>query len=455
MISQDILKPYKGINNLINKTCKFAHLSLHPSISKSMIFSHLLTAQKDIRPAKHHLVGFFLSLAFITSFQSSEKQMIREAEQIHREVLILDSHVDTPLLLFREGHDIAQRNDPYDRGGKLDYPRMVEGGLDAAFFAVFVGQGMRNPEAYDIARNRALTIFDMIHQAIDDNPEFAALALTADDAYRMQAEGKRAIYIGVENGYPIGYDLSVLHTFYDLGGRYLGLSHSRNNQICDSSTDRDGEEHGGLSDFGKEVVRECNKLGMMVDVSHISDKAFYDVLRLTEAPVIASHSNARALCEHPRNLDDAMLKALAENGGVIQLCILSSYVKDLGANPKRDSAFADLRARYNNFEYLNDEEMDAVRRQWGELDQKYPSKLATVSDLVDHIDHIVTLIGIDHVGIGTDFDGGGALADCYDVTGLGNITLELVKRGYSKNDIEKIWAGNFTRVFRTVEANAN
>ncbi len=420
-----------------------------------MTFFNLYSPEKSIRPATCYFLGIFLSLAIITSCKSAEDRMIRKAEQIHREVLTIDSHVDTPLLLFREGYDIARRNDPYNRGGKLDYPRMVEGGLDAAFFAVFVGQGARNPEAYDIARDRALNIFDMIHRAIDDNPEFAELALTADDAYRIQAEGKRAIYIGVENGYPIGYDLSVLRTFYDLGGRYLGLSHSRNNQICDSSTDRDGEEHGGLSDFGSKVVKECNKLGMMVDVSHISDKAFYDVLRVTEAPVIASHSNARALCDHPRNLDDDMLKALAENGGVIQLCILSSYVKDLGANPKRDSAFADLRARYNNFEDLSDEEMDDVRRQWGELDRKYPSKLATVSDLADHIDHIVQLIGIDHVGIGTDFDGGGALADCYDVTELGNITLELVRRGYSKSNIEKIWSGNFMRVFRAAEAIAH
>jgi membrane dipeptidase len=356
--------------------------------------------------------------------------------------------------LFREGYNIAQRNDPYNRGGKLDYPRMVEGGLDAAFFAVFVGQGLRNPDAYDIAMERALNIFDMIHRAVDENPEFAGLALTADDAYRLQSEGKRAIYIGVENGYPLGYDLSVLHTFYGLGGRYLGLSHTRNNQLCDSSTDREGEEHGGLSDFGEEVVRELNRIGMMVDVSHISDKAFYDVLQVSKAPVIASHSNARALCDNPRNLDDAMLKALAENGGVIQVCILSSYVKDLGANPERDSAFADLRVRYNNFEELSDEDLDNVRREWGEIDDNFPVKLASVSDLVDHIDHIVKLIGIDHVGIGTDFDGGGALSDCYDVTELGNITLELVKRRYNRNEIEKIWSGNFMRVFRTVEAMA-
>lgn len=392
-----------------------------------------------------------LSLFMAYACQTAEERLQKKAEKIHGEVFTLDSHVDTPLLLFRDDYDIGKRNDARQRGGKLDFPRMKEGGLDAAFFAVFVGQGARNPEAYEVARDRALNIFDMIHQAIDDHPDLAELALTSYDSYRIQAEGKRAIYLGVENGYPLGNDISLLQTFYDLGGRYLGLSHSRNNQLCDSSTDREGEEHGGLTDFGREVVRELNRLGMMVDVTHISDRSFYDVLEVTQAPIIASHSNARAICDHPRNLDDDMLKALARNGGVIQLCVLSAYVAEMEPNPARDSAFADLRRRYNNFEDLSDEEMDNARREWGEIDESFPSNLATVADLVDHVDHIVNLIGIDYVGIGTDFDGGGALADCFDVTELGNITLELVRRGYSKEYIEKIWSGNFMRVFREAE----
>lgn len=385
------------------------------------------------------------------SCQTAEERLLQKADKIHQKVLTLDSHTDTPLLLFREGYNIGQRNDPHQRGGKIDFPRMQEGGLDAAFFAVFVGQGARSPEAYEVAKGRALDLFEMIHKAIEDHPDQAALALSSEDAFRIKAEGKRAIYIGVENGYPLGSDISVLQTFYDLGGRYLGLSHTRNNQLCDSSTDSEGEEHGGLTDFGREVVRELNRLGMMVDVTHISDQSFYDVLAVSNAPVIASHSNARAICDHPRNLDDDMLKALAGNGGVIQLCVLSAYVKEMEPNLERDSAFADLRMRYNNFEDLTDEEMDNVRREWGELDARYPTNLATVSDLVDHIDHIVNLIGIDYVGIGTDFDGGGALADCYDVTELGNITLELLRRGYTKKEIEKIWGENFLRVMREVE----
>jgi membrane dipeptidase len=392
--------------------------------------------------------------AMFFSCTPSEERIQQKAASIHAEVLTIDSHVDTPLMLGREGFDISQRNDPRNRGGKLDFPRMEEGGLDAVFFAVYVGQGPRDPESYEAAKNRALDIFDMIHRSMAQNQEVAGLALTADDAGRLRDEGKKAIYIGVENGYPIGKDLSLLQTIYDLGGRYLGLSHSRNNQICDSSTDNAGEEHGGLSEFGREVVRELNRLGMMVDVTHISDQAFYDVLEETRTPVIASHSNARAVCDHPRNLDDDMIRALAANGGVLQLCVLSSYVKEMEADPARDSAFAELRARFESVEQMTDEELEARRREWESLNEKYPRPMATVADLIDHVDHVVDLVGIDYVGIGTDFDGGGALEDCYDVSELGNITLELVRRGYSKKDIEKIWSGNFIRVFREVEAHA-
>jgi membrane dipeptidase len=381
----------------------------------------------------------------------SEEKLAQKAQAIHQEVLTLDSHTDTPLRMMRSGFDISKRNDPYARGGKIDFPRMVEGGQDAAFFAVFLGQGPLGPDAYKRVKEQANAIFDVVHQTLEKHPEQAELALTPEDAYRLQEEGKRAIYIGLENGYPIGEDLSMVEAYYDMGARYITLSHTRNNQICDSSTDEGGPLHNGLSEFGKEVVREMNRLGMMVDVSHISDKAFYDVLELSRAPVIASHSNARAICDNPRNLNDEMLLALAENGGVIQMCVLSSYVKDLPANAQRDSAFAAMRAAFPDRELLSDDEMDQLRNMWDEINRKYPAPMATVSDLIDHIDHIVNLIGIDYVGIGTDFDGGGALEDCYDVTQMGNITLELVRRGYSKKDIEKIWSGNFMRVFRENE----
>ncbi|NLM93494.1 MAG: membrane dipeptidase [Bacteroidales bacterium] len=397
------------------------------------------------------LISMITLSILMFSCTPSEEKLAQKAQAIHQEVLTLDSHTDTPLRMMRSGFDISKRNDPYARGGKIDFPRMVEGGQDAAFFAVFLGQGPLGPDAYKRVKEQANAIFDVVHQTLEKHPEQAELALTPEDAYRLQEEGKRAIYIGLENGYPIGEDLSMVEAYYDMGARYITLSHTRNNQICDSSTDEGGPLHNGLSEFGKEVVREMNRLGMMVDVSHISDKAFYDVLELSRAPVIASHSNARAICDNPRNLNDEMLLALAENGGVIQMCVLSSYVKDLPANAQRDSAFAAMRAAFPDRELLSDDEMDQLRNMWDEINRKYPAPMATVSDLIDHIDHIVNLIGIDYVGIGTDFDGGGALEDCYDVTQMGNITLELVRRGYSKKDIEKIWSGNFMRVFRENE----
>ncbi len=394
-----------------------------------------------------------LLLAFIilASCASTEDRTERKAAEIHSEVLTLDSHVDTPLMLRREGFDIGRRNDPHDGGGKLDFPRMEEGGLDAAFFAVFLGQGPLTPEAYEQNHNRALDIFETIHSTLEKHQDVAGLALNADDAYRLRDEGRFAIYIGNENAYPIGEDLGLIKEYYERGSRYMGLSHSRHNQVCDASTDSEPPLHGGLSEFGANVVRELNRIGMIVDVSHISDEAFYDVIEVSQAPVIASHSNARAICDHPRNLDDHMITALAENGGVLQLCVLSAYVKEMEQDPDREEAFSKLRDKWDNFQDLTDEEMDQARQEWQDLNRKYPAPMATVADLADHVDHVVELVGIDHVGIGTDFDGGGALEDCYDVSELGNITLELVRRGYTKEEIEKIWSGNFIRVFREVE----
>jgi membrane dipeptidase len=227
------------------------------------------------------------------------------------------------------------------------------------------------------------------------------------------------------------------------------LCHTNNNDICDSSTD--SLEHGGLSSFGEEVVVRMNDLGMMVDVSHASDDSFRDILEITRAPIIASHSCARALCDNPRNLSDELLLKLKENGGVIQLCLLSAYIETPEPNPRRDSARQAVRDKHGNYYDLDQTGKDAFLVDWFAVDRDFPRKLSTVSKAVDHIDHIVDLIGIDHVGIGSDFDGGGALEDCYDVSEMGNITLELVRRGYSARDIKKIWGGNLTRVMKHVE----
>ena len=231
---------------------------------------------------------------------------------------------------------------------------------------------------------------------------------------------------------------------YDLGVRYITLAHTRNNDICDSSTDSNGPEHDGLSSFGQEVVKEMNRIGMMIDVSHISDKAFYDVLDLSNVPVIASHSSCRALCETPRNLSDDMLLALKQNGGVIQICILSEYIKTPDPNPELEAALGALKEKYGDFRGLPDDKKRLVRQETKAIQEKY-EKLATVKDVVDHIDHVIQVIGIEYVGIGTDFDGGGGVEGCKTVADVKNITIELLRRGYSKSDIAEIWGGNLMR----------
>ncbi|MCF6240349.1 MAG: dipeptidase [Bacteroidales bacterium] len=392
------------------------------------------------------LVGFKPSLFFM-----NDNNLKKRASKIHSQILTLDSHCDTPLNILYKNIDLSQKHNPYLTNTKVDYPRMKEGGLDASFFAVFIGQGKRNAVANQKAKKEALKIFKAIHESINNNPGQVEAALNYSDAKRIEKKGKRAIYIGMENGYPIGQDMKNIEAFYNLGARYITLCHSSNNDICDSSTDDLGAEHNGVSAFGEKVIHEMNRLGIMVDVSHVSDKSFYDAIELSKTPVIASHSSARAVCNHPRNLDDEMLKTLAKNGGVVQLCIYNRYIKEQNESPERAAAVKALKERYNDFVDLSTEEKEHLSKEWSKLQEDFPEIQATVSDAVDHIDHIVNLIGIDHIGIGTDFDGGGGIKGFFDISEAGNLTYELVKRGYSKNDIEKIWGGNFLRVFKEVQ----
>lgn len=387
-----------------------------------------------------------ITLLLVSGCLNNGENLKRQAEKIHKNYLTVDTHCDTPMNLEETGYDLGVRHDK----GCVDFPRMKEGGLDAEFFAVFTSQGPRNDSSYLKVFTEAIKVFSAIHKNLEKNSTLAELAVTPDDALRLKKEGKIAAFIGVENGYPLGKDISKIKQFYDLGARYITLCHTGNNDICDSSTDPNGPENNGLSSFGVDVVKEMNSLGMMVDVSHISDKSFYDVLKTSSAPVIASHSSCRSLCSSPRNLTDDMLLALKANGGVIQICILSSYIKTPEPNPELDAGIKALKEKYGDFRTLSDEQKSKYREERRELQNKY-MKLATVSDVVDHIDHVVQVIGIDHVGIGTDFDGGGGVNGCRTAADMKNITIELLKRGYSKSDIGKIWGGNFMRVFREVE----
>ena len=391
-----------------------------------------------------------LSISFVVILlngcRSDEEKLIRRADKIQSSILTVDTHCDTPMEFSDPSFDLGVKHDE----GCVDFPRMNEGGLNAEFFAVFTSQGPRNDTAFEEVHQQALKIFDEIHKNVEKNSSMAEIALTADDAYRLKKEGKIAAFIGMENGYPIGLDLSKVKEFYDRGARYITLSHTKNNDICDSSTDPDGPENNGLSSFGFKVVKEMNRLGMMVDVSHISDKAFYDVIQTSLAPVIASHSSCRALCGSPRNLTDDMLLALKENGGVIQICILGNYLRTPEPNPELDEKLQELKDKYGDYNALTDSVKKLVHAEYRAIQKRY-EKPATVKDVVDHIDHAVQVMGIDHVGIGTDFDGGGGVEGCSTVAEMKNITIELLRRGYSKADITKIWGANIMRVMREVE----
>lgn len=381
----------------------------------------------------------------------SEEEKIEKAKEIHSSILTIDTHNDTPMRFSRSEFNLAERHDSRKGGGKMDFPRMKEGGLDGAFFAVFTGQGPRDAKGNKDAWDRAMNVFDAIQTVLLKYSDYVGIATTPADAIRLEKEGKAAMFIGVENGYPIGKDLAKIEALYDLGARYITLCHSSTNDICDSSTDRGEPEFDGLSEFGYQVVEEMNRLGMMVDMSHASDATFFDVVKYSKAPIIASHSSVRAICESPRNLTDDMLLALKENGGVIQICILSSYIKAPAPNPERDAAFDNLREEFTNLSVEDTVKRAELRKEWQVLGEKFPRQLATVQDAVDHIDHVVNLIGIDYVGIGTDFDGGGGIEGCFDASEMANITIELYKRGYSKKEIEKIWSGNIIRVMNKVE----
>jgi membrane dipeptidase len=391
-------------------------------------------------------VNLFLATVFLYGCKNTEEKIVRQADKIHASILTVDTHCDTPMEFSDPAFDLGVRHEE----GCVDFPKMVEGGLHAEFFAVFTGQGPRNDSTFTIVHQRAIDIFNAIHKNVKKNSSAAEIAITPNDAYRLRKEGKIAAFIGVENGYPIGKDISRVKEFYDLGARYITLAHTKNNDICDSSTDPAGPENDGLSLFGAQVVKEMNRLGMMVDISHISDKSFFDVLKVTNAPVIASHSSCRALCGSPRNLSDDMLLALKDNGGVIQICILGNYLKTPEPNPELDSKLKDLKNKYGDYNSLADSVKKVVRKEYKEIQKTY-EKSATVKDVVDHIDHVVQVIGIDYVGIGTDFDGGGGVEGCRTASDMKNITIELLRRGYTRNDITKIWGGNVMRVLQKVE----
>lgn len=387
-----------------------------------------------------------LSLFGCSQRLAADQEIVDRAKLIHKEALTLDTHVDIP--------DDGYATEAFDPGIdhpklKCDLVKMSRGGMDGVFLAAYVRQTKRDAEGYKNAYESVIGKLKAIHRLTEKMyPERCEFATSPDDVERISRNGKKAIMTGIENGFAIGKDLSNVEKFYRLGVRYITLSHNGHNDICDSCNRREqlGDketEHNGLSKFGEKVVGQMNRLGIMVDVSHISVESFYDVIKVSKAPVIASHSGCRALAEHPRNLYDEQLKALVKNGGVIQIVAYGGFLKlDL---PRRRKAISDLKKELDDGRI----QLEQFQERMKEIDTKYPP--ASLSDFVDHIDHAVKVAGIDHVGIGSDFDGGGGIPGFNDHSEALNVTIELVRRGYSEEDITKIWGANLLRVWREVE----
>jgi membrane dipeptidase len=366
-------------------------------------------------------------------------------------VFTIDTHKDIP------DNFATPEVDPKTMNAQVNLDKMKTGGYDMAFFAVYVGQGARTDSGNAWAKDRALNKFASIHRMAEQMyPNLIEIAYTPEDAERIHKSGKLVAGIGIENGWVIGKDLSLLKRYYELGARYMTLAHTSNNDICDSSTDPKGEEWGGLSPFGRQVVAEMNRVGMMVDVSHISKKCMMQATALSTSPVIGSHSSTTAFANVPRNMDDEMLTAIKTNNGVVQIVAFNSYVKVQPAI--RDSLSRMLSTEFfpaaangraggggRGRAALPPDRQAEYDQRTAELDTKYPP--ATVVDFVNHIDHAVKVAGIDHVGISSDFDGGGGIIGWRDASETLNVTIELVKRGYSEEDIRKMWGANTLRVW--------
>ncbi|MBW8333053.1 MAG: dipeptidase [Prolixibacteraceae bacterium] len=398
------------------------------------------------------ILTLFLISGVLMSFSSGDntEKFARKVQRIHDKCLTVDTHCDTPMQMIKPGFNI--RNEHKAPKSRVDLPRMKSGGLDAMFFAAFTGQKPRTEENYAKAYSITNQMIDSLHSMVRYNSDLATLALSADDLAQIEKTGKRAVYIGIENGFPLAKDITRVEEYYKKGVRYITLCHSYHNDICDSSSDAKPAEHNGVSDFGKQVIAEMNRLGMMVDVSHVSDKSFFDAVELSKAPVIASHSSVRAVAKHNRNMTDEMIKKLAEKDGVIQICLLDDYIKEPDTTSVKFRRMKQVMKKYREGAgKMSDAERDALSKEWEEVGAMDPENLPTVKNLVDHIDHVKNLVGIDYVGIGSDFDGGGGLRDCADVSQFPNITRELLLRGYSEKEIRKIWGGNLLRVFNAVE----
>lgn len=372
------------------------------------------------------------------------------ASALQQRLLTLDTHLDTPASLALPGWSIMDAHTVAQDYTQVDLPRMKQGGLDGGFWAIYTPQGPLTPEATSKARDFALMRGVAIREMVAAHPESFALASKAADAAAIKASGKRVVYLSIENAWPLGDDPTLLRSFYAMGVRIAGFAHFRTNQFADSSTDK--AKWDGLSPLGVQLLAEMNRLGVVPDLSHSSDRTLDDVLRLSKAPIVLTHSGCKAVFDHPRNIDDAHLKALAAAGGVIQ--INSVYVKGLKQSPERDAAIKALEEKYPEDRKLSAAERQSMLAERHAIDAKYPEVRATFDDVMANLLHALQVAGVDHVGIGLDWDGGGGVTGLEDIADLPKITRALLAAGYTEADVAKIWSGNVLRVLAAAEAEA-
>lgn len=406
-----------------------------------------------------------------TDSKKDSTALLERAKAIHERVITLDTHCDFNVKNFTDTTNYTQ-----DLDSQVTLPKMDQGGLDVAWFIVYTGQEELDDAGFKKAHETAMGKFDAIHKLVENiAPDQIELALTSDDVRRIVKSGKKVAMIGIENGYPVGKDIKNVERFYDLGGRYMSLAHNGHSQLSDSNT---GELdsiwlHDGLSNLGKQVIKEMNRLGMMIDVSHPSKEAMRDMIELSEVPIIASHSSARALCDHSRNLDDEQLEWLKKNGGVVQTVAFAGYL-DIEKNEKHTAFKKEVALKimdsmnvayldWDDLKELSEDERNAYSDVLQKVKPLVEAQMKTmkdvppavnVADFIDHLDYMVNKIGIEHVGISSDFDGGGGIEGWNDASETFNVTLELVKRGYTEEQIGMLWSGNLLRVLDEVQAYA-
>ena len=360
----------------------------------------------------------------------SESAEFKQAKKLHTKIITLDSHCDTPMF-FPQGINFASR----DSKILVDLHKMTEGHLDASIMVAYLEQQERDEASLQNATAKANQILTQIEEMVAKNCTAVDIAYTPDDLWRLKRAGKRAIMLGIENGYAIGNDIHNVEAFRKRGVVYMTLCHNGDNDICDSA--RGNHEHGGVSEFGKQVIAEMNRVGMMVDLSHAAEASFYDALQLSQTPIVCSHSSARALCDHPRNLTDDQMRALAKAGGVAQVTLYHGFlVKDsVDFNPNCQLSTVNC-------------QLSTVNCQLSTVNCQHE---ATILDAIDHLNHMVNIMGIEHVGIGTDFDGDGGIRGCASASELINFTRRLLRERYTEEQIQMIWGGNFLRIMKQVQ----